>query len=114
MAIGERMKELRNGKGFTQTELAKRVGLTYIQIGRYENGKSKPSSEVLQKIAGELDTTADYLMNGMDDIVTTQLQDKELYGQFKAVEKLSSEDKHLVKTFIDAFITKREVQKLAN
>jgi len=29
------------------------------------------------------------------------------------VEKLSQEDKHLIKTFIDAFLTKRKIQQLA-
>ncbi len=42
-----------------------------------------------------------------------QLTDKELLKQFKEVEKLNSDDKHLIKTFIDAFITKRKIQTLA-
>ena len=54
-------------------------------------------------------------MNGSgDDVVSAQLIDKELLNQFKEVEKLNQEDKHLVKTFIDAFLTKRHIQKLAN
>ncbi|VXD14804.1 hypothetical protein [Marinoscillum sp. 108] len=53
-------------------------------------------------------------MNGsQDEVVSAQLTDKELLKQFKAVEQLDAEDKHLVKTFIDAFLTKRQVQKLA-
>ena len=48
-----------------------------------------------------------------DDAVAAQLADKELLKQFKEVEMLSPEDKHLVKTFIDAFITKRHIQELA-
>jgi hypothetical protein len=48
-----------------------------------------------------------------DEAVAAQLADKELLKQFKEVELLSPEDKHLVKTFIDAFITKRHVQELA-
>ena len=42
-----------------------------------------------------------------------QFSDKELLQQFKEVELFPSEDKHLIKTFIDAFLTKRKVQKLA-
>ena len=42
-----------------------------------------------------------------------QLADKKLLQQIKEVELLSSENKHLIKTFIDAFLTKRKVQKLA-
>lgn len=115
MSIGERIKELRTQKKLTQTELAKLVGLTYIQVGRYEIQKSIPSSDVLQKLATALDTTADFLMNGSsDEVVATQLTDKGLLRQFKEAEQLNKEDKHLVKTFIDAFLTKRQVQKLAH
>jgi hypothetical protein len=52
-------------------------------------------------------------MNGAsDEVISPQLADKELLGQFKAVEKLYQEDKHRIKTFIDAFLTKRQIQKL--
>ena len=115
MGIGERIKDLRTKKKLTQTELANLVGLTYIQIGRYETQKSNPSSGVLQKLANTLETTTDFLMNGsQDEIVATQLTDKELLKQFKQVEQLGADDKHLIKTFIDAFITKRQIQKLAH
>lgn len=114
MSIGDRIKELRTKLKMTQTDLAKKVGLSYIQVGRYETKKSKPSSEILQKLAVALDTTTDYLINGgTDEVVSAQLTDKELLSQFKEVEKLNKEDKYLIKTFIDAFITKRKVQNLA-
>jgi len=38
----------------------------------------------------------------------------ELLKQFKLVEKLNPEDKHLIKTLIDAFLTKRQIQQLAS
>lgn len=115
MGIGERIKDLRTKKKLTQSDLAKLVGLSYIQVGRYETEKSNPSSDVLQKIAQALDTTNDFLMNGAThEMASSQLTDKELLNQFKAVEKLSPEDKHLIKTFIDAFLTKRQIQKLAH
>lgn len=114
MGISERIKELRTAKKLTQTELAQKVGLSYIQIGRYETSKSAPSSDVLNKLAVALDTTTDFLMNGSgDDLVSAQITDKELLNQFREVEKLGQEDKHLVKTFIDAFITKKKIKELA-
>ena len=69
----------------------------------------------LFKLAKTLDTTTDYLVNdgGNDADVTAQLTERELLKQFKEVELLNAEDKHLVKTFIDAFLTKRHIQKLA-
>ncbi len=114
MAIGVRIKELRVQKKLTQTDLAKLVKLTYIQIGRYEANKSNPSADVLQRLAHALDTTTDFLMKGTEDeAVAAQLSDKELLKQYKQVEQLNQEDKHLVKTFIDAFLTKRQLQQLA-
>ncbi len=114
MTIGERIKELRVQKKLTQTELANIVGLSYIQVGRYEVNKSNPSSDVLQRLSTALDTTTDFLMKGtQDEAVAAQLADKELLKQYKQVELLNKEDKHLVKTFIDAFITKKQIQQLA-
>lgn len=114
MTIADRILDLRTAKKLTQSELAALVGLSYVQIGRYEKGKSAPSADVLPKLAQVLDTTTDYLMKGsQDEAVAAQLTDKELLRQFRAVESLNKEDKHLVKTFIDAFITKRQIQQLA-
>jgi hypothetical protein len=53
------------------------------------------------------------MQGSSDDVINAQLTDKELLNQFKQVEKLNKEDKHLVKTFIDAFLTKRQIQHLA-
>ncbi len=61
-------------------------------------------------MAEVLDTTTDLLLNGGNEQVEAQQTDKELLRQFQAVEKLEADDKHLVKTFIDTFITKRQVQ----
>ncbi|WP_164998687.1 hypothetical protein [Flavobacterium sp. 140616W15] len=52
-------------------------------------------------------------MNGGSEQVELQLTDKELIRQFQGVEKLNPEEKNLVKTFLDAFITKKEIQQLA-
>ena len=112
--VGDRIKKLRNDLGFTQSDLADKVGLTYIQIGRYEKGKSNPSADVLQKIAHILNTSTDFLMNGKNEHTDAQLKDKQLMQQFKEVEKLKPEDKNLVMTFIDAFITKKKIQQLAS
>ncbi len=110
MTVGKRIKTLRKENNLTQQQLADKVGLTYVQIGRYETAKSNPSADVLQKIAKFLNTTTDFIMNGGNE---DQLTDKVLLEQFKEVQLLNDDDKHLVKTFIDAFLTKRKVQKLA-
>lgn len=112
-SVNERIKQLRIDNNLTQSDLAEKVGLTYVQIGRYEKGKSNPSADVLQKLANALNTSTDYLMNGESEQVEAQLIDKELIRQFQEIQKLNADEKHLVKTFLDAFITKKKVQQLA-
>lgn len=112
--IGERVKELRVQRGLTQQQLADKVNLTYVQIGRYERGGTMPGGDALKKLADVLGTTTDFLMNGDQDANTAALlKDRELLHLFKQVEGLSASDKVLVKTFLDAFVTKRQLQKLA-
>ena len=114
MSFSERLKKSRIEKGLSKSELAKEISVHYSQIGRYENKGSIPSADVLQKIANVLGVSSDYLLNGTtDDLAESTLADKELLNQFKAIEQFSDEDKNVVKVFLDAFITKRRIQKLA-
>jgi transcriptional regulator with XRE-family HTH domain len=112
--VGERIKSLRVQAGLTQSDLAARVGLTYVQIGRYEKRGAVPSADVLSKLADALHTTTDFLMHGsLQDKASAQITDNELLSLFRSVEKMNNEDKSVIKTVIDALITKRQVQQLA-
>ena len=114
MTIGDRIKALRKEQKLTQSALAAKVDLSYIQIGRYEQQKSKPSSDVVRRLADALGTTADFLMNGdSQTVAATKVTDRELLDLFAAVEQLDTSDQAMVKTFIDALVTKRRVQELA-
>lgn len=115
MSFADRLKKSRQEKGLSQTELAALAGIHYTQIGRYENKGAKPASDVLAKIADALGVSSDYLMSGStDDLANGALNDKELLNQFKLIEKMSDTDKSVVKIFLDAFITKKQIQKLAH
>lgn len=48
---GRELKELRTKAGMTQKELAKMIGVSEASIGFYENGKSNPTDENLQKMS---------------------------------------------------------------
>ncbi len=55
--LGERIKEARESKGFTQRELAVRVGLSDKSISLYEKGKVYPPIRNLIMICKELDSS---------------------------------------------------------
>lgn len=46
----EELKRLREQKGYTQTDLAKLVGVTMNSIARWEQGSNAPSEENLEKL----------------------------------------------------------------
>lgn len=112
--LSNRILDLRKKKNWSQSELAKMVGVTYAQIGRYETKGAQPSAEVLKKIANALDTTTDYLMYGdKDEKARATLEDTELLQQLKEIEKMSNEDKKTIKNVIDAFIKRSKLTQIA-
>ncbi len=63
--FGHKLKLLRTSKKLTQSQLAKRIGVTKSMISAYETSMRLPSLEILVKIACELKVTTDYLL-GID------------------------------------------------
>jgi transcriptional regulator with XRE-family HTH domain len=113
-SVGQRIKELRVKLNLTQKELADKIGMTYVQIGRYEKRGAKPSADVLNRLADALDTTNDYLMNGdKGEKAMASLKDSELLQQFKALEELDEKDKNTIKDIIDAFIKRSRLKNIA-
>ena len=64
---GERIKELREKLGFTQPELAEKIGLSLSSIRFYELGKVDPSLETICKMADYFQVSVDYLLNRADE-----------------------------------------------
>jgi transcriptional regulator with XRE-family HTH domain len=55
MLINERLKELREAKGFSQGEIEKRTGLLRCYTSRVENGHTVPNLDTLEKYARALE-----------------------------------------------------------
>jgi transcriptional regulator with XRE-family HTH domain len=55
MVIGTRLRQLREGKEFSQGDIEKRTGLLRCYISRVENGHTVPSLETLERLASALE-----------------------------------------------------------
>ena len=53
--IGKNIRKYRDLKGYTIKELAKKAGLAYITIVKYEHGERNPKGYSLYKISKALD-----------------------------------------------------------
>ena len=67
MDFSSRLKELRTQKGYSQSELAKKLGVSKSTISMMEVGSRKPSFETMEAIADFFNVSMDYL-RGEDDI----------------------------------------------
>lgn len=57
---------LREKKGYTQQEVADKMGVMRQQITRFENMSNSPTIFFLVKYANALDTTIDVILNGVE------------------------------------------------
>ncbi|MBN3523455.1 helix-turn-helix domain-containing protein [Paenibacillus apiarius] len=62
MSTGIRIAELREGKGWTQEELAELLGITRAALSHYEKDRRKPDFETLTKLADQFEVSIDYLV----------------------------------------------------
>lgn len=67
--VFERIKFLREQKGMTQVDLAKRLGITRSSVNAWEMGISVPSTQYIVELAGIFKVSTDYLL-GVDTTVS--------------------------------------------
>lgn len=60
--LGANIRKYRVSQGMKQEELAEKVGCSSTHIGMVENANSKPSLEIVVKIANALHVTPDQLL----------------------------------------------------
>ena len=61
--VGQRVRAYRLSRGMSQSTLGDRIGVTFQQIQKYENGVNRIGSGRLQKIAGILGVPISALFN---------------------------------------------------
>ena len=62
-----RLRELRDEKDLTQTEIAKMLGMSQTGYSKYETGENDIPTDVLIKLAKFYNTSIDYLLGQTDN-----------------------------------------------
>ncbi len=96
MSFPDRLAALRKENGFTQQQMADKIGMHVSQLKRYESGASQPTIEVFRRIALALNVSADMLLFEVDE----RGPDERLKLQFEAVSKLDEKEREAVETMI--------------
>lgn len=100
MDFAKRLKDLRMSRGLTQDDLARELNLVKSSISMYENGKRKPSFEVLEAIADYFNVNMDTLYSSAPVFVPS-LKRVPMLGYAAAgqpLENLDGQDTYYVET----------------
>jgi transcriptional regulator with XRE-family HTH domain len=100
--FAKRIGELRKNCGWSQGDLAKKLGTSAAIAGRYERGEVAPSIEVARKIADALGVTLDYLTD--PDASAVAIQDQETLDRLHGIQRLPSEERQRIIDVIDALM----------
>lgn len=80
--IGMRIKELRAKRDMTQEELAEGMYTTRVQISKYERDIDELKVSKIKMLEEILDTTAGYLVDGIETVKTEDSMCEELIKVF--------------------------------
>ena len=114
MTIGSRIKRLRQERGWSQAQFAKKLEVHPKQVSGYERGAHIPSTDVMIRMAEVLGVSLDFLVfDNRSDTRQVNISDIELIELLEKIDQLSDKDKQTVKAVLDTFILKNRFQRLA-
>lgn len=96
MNIGEKLKELRNEKNFTQPELAKMLNVSNAAISFWETNKNEPKASYLKELALIFNVTCDYLLGIEDDFGKSKIKEEIKIPFSKNVKVSETETKIII------------------
>lgn len=95
-AMHNRIKELREAKGLTQSQLAEAVGVHWQTIQRLEGGKTKLDTEWMEKLAPPLDVDAIDLVTNRPKFRTVEVRGYVQAGQWEEAWELPEDDRYAI------------------
>jgi len=115
MALGDRIKKLRQQRGWSQAQLSKKLNVHQKQISGYERGVHSPSIELLVRMAELFNVSLDYIaFDNREEKNIIPIADRELMQAVQQIDRLSAEDRATIKAVLNTFIVKSRFQRLAS
>ena len=109
MKTGKIIAELRDNKGWSQTNLANHSGVSRVMVGKYEREEAIPSIDAAKKIADAFQVSLDYLVgDGQHSSF-----DKKTVKRLEDITGFSKEDQEHIFYTIDALINNIKLKALA-
>jgi transcriptional regulator with XRE-family HTH domain len=101
LALGARLREVREERGWSQRELGGQLGILQSKLSKYESGTHQPSLRNLVRMANLVGVTTDYLLTGAGT-PAPPLRDERLLDRFRRLGAGSEEMRAIVLSILDA------------
>ena len=88
----DRIKELRNAVGLTQTEFATRIGISRSALTKLEAGTSEPAGPTIKLMVREFGVNEEWLREGTGEMFASRSLDDEIALFAGKVLKLPDDD----------------------
>ncbi len=105
MSLGQRLRQARREKGYTQKELAAIIDVKHNSISNWENDQNKPDLETVKRICETLKVSLSFLFEestagSMSDDDLDRILSQTEFALLGAVRQLTEEDKMDVLDFV--------------
>jgi transcriptional regulator with XRE-family HTH domain len=102
--FGERLTQIRQGRGLTQAELARAVGVSRRVIAYYEQEGAQPPGAMLVELAKALRTSTDHLLGLKPHKETTSPRTARLLKRLQKIEHLPPTDRRVLLKMLDSLV----------
>jgi transcriptional regulator with XRE-family HTH domain len=103
-SISDRIARLRKERGFSQAELAERIGIIQALVSDYETGKLRLSAEMAVRFARALDVTADDLLQPRKGKRRALPPSRKVLRRLELIESLPTSQQQTVLKTIDTML----------
>jgi transcriptional regulator with XRE-family HTH domain len=101
----ERLSRLRKERGWTQVELAERVGISQTLISDYERGRLRLNADIVVRLANALEVTANELLQpGGPRHSLRRKPSLRVLRRLEKIEKLPAHQQSTLLKTIDTFL----------
>lgn len=102
--LGERLARIRKERGYTQVELAQKIGIIQSLVSDYETDRLRLSAEMAIRFALALDISTDELLHPQAKKVSSKKPSRRVMRRVEEIEKLPPYEQRALLTTIDKFI----------
>jgi transcriptional regulator with XRE-family HTH domain len=102
--LGQRLARIRKERGFTQVELAQRIGLIQSLVSDYETDRLNLSAEMAVRFAMALDVSIDELLHPQAKKTMAKKPNRKVLRRLEQIESLPRRKQEALLMTIDSFL----------